>query len=117
MATTEAEEEPKTHPGGQSAVAQGFENVSKLLVGTVSDLGGVASLGFQIVRWAIRPPYRVASFFSQLDFVGVGSTFLVCLTGTFTGMVFAHQSARAFELFNAESMVGPTVALTVTREL
>jgi len=59
----------------------------------------------------------VASFFSQLDFVGVGSTFIVCLTGTFTGMVFAHQSARAFELFNAESMVGPTVALTVTREL
>jgi phospholipid/cholesterol/gamma-HCH transport system permease protein len=31
--------------------------------------------------------------------------------------VFAHQSARAFELFDAESLVGPTVALTVTREL
>jgi phospholipid/cholesterol/gamma-HCH transport system permease protein len=31
--------------------------------------------------------------------------------------VFAHQSSRAFELFDAESLVGPTVALTITREL
>src|SRR6185295_11383789 len=104
-------------PSRKSAVAQGFENFSKLLADAVSDLGGVATLGAQIFRWAARPPYRVASFFSQLDFVGVGSTLIVCLTGTFTGMVFAHQSSRAFEMFNAESMVGPTVALTVTREL
>jgi phospholipid/cholesterol/gamma-HCH transport system permease protein len=32
-------------------------------------------------------------------------------------MVFAHQTSRAFEMFNAESLVGPTVALTITREL
>jgi phospholipid/cholesterol/gamma-HCH transport system permease protein len=41
----------------------------------------------------------------------------VMLTGIFSGMVFAHQSSRAFMLFNAESLVGPTVALTLTREL
>jgi len=32
-------------------------------------------------------------------------------------MVFATQSWSAFELFGAESLVGPTVALTITREL
>jgi len=116
MPTTDAEA-PPGEPRRKSAVVQGFENLSKLLRDTVSDLGGVATLGAQVFRWAARPPYRLANFFSQLDFVGVGSVFIVCLTGTFTGMVFAHQSARAFELFNAESMVGPTVALTVTREL
>jgi phospholipid/cholesterol/gamma-HCH transport system permease protein len=101
----------------KGSVAKGAGDLSKVVVDAVSDLGGVASLAAQIVRWAVRPPYRVQSFFSQLDFVGVGSTLIVCLTGTFTGMVFAHQSSRAFEMFNAESMVGPTVALTVTREL
>ena len=32
-------------------------------------------------------------------------------------MVFATQSWSAFERFGAESLVGPTVAITVTREL
>jgi phospholipid/cholesterol/gamma-HCH transport system permease protein len=60
---------------------------------------------------------RVAIVLSQLDFVGVGSIFIVMLTGVFSGMVFAHQTGRAFEMFDAQSLVGPTVALTVTREL
>jgi phospholipid/cholesterol/gamma-HCH transport system permease protein len=59
----------------------------------------------------------VQNLFAQLDFVGVGSAFIVALTGVFSGMVFAHQSWRAFEMFGAEPMVGPTVSLTITREL
>jgi phospholipid/cholesterol/gamma-HCH transport system permease protein len=106
--------DPSTRRG---PVGQSIENLGRLIIDTISDIGEVAALGVQIFRWAIRPPYRVGNLLAQLDFVGVGSAFIVCLTGTFTGMVFAHQSARAFELFNAESMVGPTVALTVTREL
>ena len=70
-----------------------------------------------MVAWTFRPPFRLQNLFTQLDFVGVGSILLVALTGTFTGMVFAPSPARAFELFDAESLVGPTVALTVTREL
>ncbi len=65
----------------------------------------------------MRPPFRIINLFAQLDFVGVGSVFIVALNGVFSGMVFAHQSSRAFEMFNAESLVGPTVALTITREL
>lgn len=94
-----------------------LENLRGKFGQTVADVGGVAVLGWQVLRWAIRPPYRLAILFGQLDFVGVGSILIVCLTGTFSGMVFAHQSARAFQMFNAESMVGPTVALTITREL
>lgn len=83
----------------------------------VEELGGLSTLLFQVVRWAVRPPYRIHNLFAQLDFVGVGSVFIVGLTGVFSGMVFAHQSWRAFDLFNAESLVGPTVSLTITREL
>ncbi len=105
-----AEKEP-------SLVVTGFQNFGNGFRAAISDIGGLALLGFQVARWSVRPPYRLKNLFAQLDFVGVGSILIVCLTGTFSGMVFAHQSARAFQLFNAESMVGPTVALTITREL
>jgi phospholipid/cholesterol/gamma-HCH transport system permease protein len=52
-----------------------------------------------------------------MEFVGVGSLFIVLLTGLFTGAVFALQGASAFRLFNAESLVGSTVALSLAKEL
>ncbi|MFZ5439722.1 MAG: MlaE family ABC transporter permease [Myxococcota bacterium] len=83
----------------------------------VEEIGGLASLFFEILKWTLRPPFRVQNLFAQFDFVGVGSIFIVGLTGIFSGMVFAHQTWRAFDMFNAESLVGPTVSLTITREL
>jgi phospholipid/cholesterol/gamma-HCH transport system permease protein len=93
------------------------ESIGAALYALVEELGGLASLLVEVARWAVRPPFRVVNLFAQLDFVGVGSVFIVALTGVFSGMVFAHQSWRAFDMFNAESMVGPTVSLTITREL
>ncbi len=93
------------------------EYIGKRVTALIEEVGGIVSLGSDVARWAIRPPIRVENLFAQLDFVGVGSIFIVMLTGIFSGMVFAHQSSRAFMLFNAESLVGPTVALTLTREL
>ncbi|HET9450258.1 MAG TPA: ABC transporter permease [Aggregicoccus sp.] len=101
-------------PGLFVSTVEGF---GRSAIATISDLGGLATLGLQVARWSVRRPFRVQNFFAQLDFVGVGSIFIVVLTGLFTGMVFAQQSSRAFELFDAESLVGPTVALTITREL
>jgi phospholipid/cholesterol/gamma-HCH transport system permease protein len=93
------------------------EHLGHSIVGVVEEFGAVFGLFLTICRWAVRRPFRVQNLFAQLDFVGVGSLFIVGLTGMFSGMVFALQSWRAFELFNAESLVGPTVSLTITREL
>src|SRR5260221_11764987 len=46
-----------------------------------------------------------------------GSMFVVGLTGLFTGMVLALQTVYAFGLFNAQSLVGATVELSLAREL
>jgi phospholipid/cholesterol/gamma-HCH transport system permease protein len=78
---------------------------------------GLLSLAGSVARWMVRPPFRIENLFAQFDFVGVGSVLIVALTGLFTGMVFATQSWSAFERFGAESLVGPTVAITITREL
>ncbi len=93
------------------------ESVGNTVIAIVRDIGGASTLGAEIGKWSFRRPFRWNNLFQQLDFVGVGSIFIVALTGVFSGMVFAHQSSRAFELFGAEGFVGPTVALTLTREL
>jgi phospholipid/cholesterol/gamma-HCH transport system permease protein len=103
----------KILPAAKAAIESLGQGVTEL----VEDLGGTATLAWSVAKWAVRPPLRLQNIFAQLDFVGVGSIFIVFLTGVFSGMVFAHQSSRAFQIFNAESLVGPTVALTLTREL
>jgi phospholipid/cholesterol/gamma-HCH transport system permease protein len=87
------------------------------LVGFIEDLGGIVMMAGQTFLWALRPPYRFQNLFIQLDFVGVGSIFVVALTGLFSGMVFAVQTYHAFSLFNAQGLVGATVALSLAREL
>jgi phospholipid/cholesterol/gamma-HCH transport system permease protein len=112
-----AEEADKSTGREPGFFGEAVENVGAGTIRLVSELGGMGLMSFHVLRWAIRPPYRLHNLFAQLDFVGVGSIFIVTLTGTFTGMVFAEQSSRAFEMFGAESLVGPTVALTISREL
>ncbi len=113
-----AEDVKDRPPERQHGALYGYvEGVGEGLLRLVAELGGMALLTFHTLRWAVRPPYRLNNLFAQLDFVGVGSIFIVVLTGTFTGMVFAEQTGRAFEMFGAESLVGPTVALTLSREL
>jgi phospholipid/cholesterol/gamma-HCH transport system permease protein len=42
---------------------------------------------------------------------------VVVITGAFTGMVLAIQTYYGFRMFGGESLVGATVALSMTREL
>lgn len=69
------------------------------------------------VIWLFRPPFRRHIFIDQMNRVGMDSLPIIVLVSLFTGMVFALQSTYAFRLFNAETMVGSTVALSLTREL
>ena len=83
----------------------------------VESLGRLLMVLLATSYWFVRPPYRIREIFRQMEFVGVKSFFIVSLTGTFTGMVLALQTFHAFVTFNAESLVGATVALSMTREL
>jgi phospholipid/cholesterol/gamma-HCH transport system permease protein len=80
-------------------------------------MGKLLLLFLEAIIWLFRPPFRFRLFVKQLEFVGVNSLFVVLLTGLFTGMVLALQTYYAFRLFSAESLVGATVALSMTREL
>lgn len=87
------------------------------VVHNIERLGEFFLLGYRALIWTFRPPFRWRLFLQSFNFVGVGSLFIIALTGIFTGGVFALQSSYAFRMFNAESLVGATVALALTKEL
>lgn len=81
------------------------------------DVGATVALGVRTLSWLVRPPYRVAQLMVALEFIGVGSTFIVALVGLFTGMAFTVSTIVGFRQFSAEGMVGGVVALALAREL
>ena len=80
-------------------------------------LGSYTLLTSRAVWGIVTPPWRVRGIFRQMEVVGVDSIFVVILTGLFTGGVFSLQVIYGFRMFGAESLVGPTVALGMCREL
>jgi phospholipid/cholesterol/gamma-HCH transport system permease protein len=87
------------------------------LIRFIEEFGLVMFLFLATLVWMLRPPFRVRAIFKQMEFVGVHSLLVVILTGAFTGGVLAFQAYHGFRLFSAESLVGSTVALAMTREL
>lgn len=67
--------------------------------------------------WLWRKPFRSHLFIDQFNRIGVDSIPIIGLVSIFTGMVFALQTTYAFRLFSAETLVGATVGLSLTREI
>jgi phospholipid/cholesterol/gamma-HCH transport system permease protein len=106
----EGEEEQATLAAVATALAEP-------LLAALDRLGAILLLTSQTLAWMIRPPYRVAQLFLALDFIGVKSTFIVGLTGTFSGMVLALQTVHSLRQFSAEGVVGSIVAVSLCREI
>ena len=87
------------------------------LLKPVEAIGAVTLFTVSALSKSLRRPFRLALMTQILEFVGVGSLGIVLLTGVFTGAVFAIQTAVAFEIFNAKSLIGGTVAISLVREL
>ncbi len=94
-----------------------FEYIGERFTALLEELGGIFSTFIQSVVFLFMPPFRPKLFFKQMEFIGVESSFIILLTGAFTGMVFALQTSYAFRLFGAENLIGPSVALSLAREL
>jgi phospholipid/cholesterol/gamma-HCH transport system permease protein len=82
-----------------------------------AQVGLTAAFFVRAVASSVRPPYRPGLVLQQAEFVGVGSLFIVMLTGVFTGAVFTLQSMAALERMGMESMVGAMVLISIAREL
>jgi len=91
--------------------------IIRWLTTVASEFGGFIITFAEGSRALFRRPFRIGMIFRQAEFIGVSSSFIIILTGLFTGAVLALQSGKAFRLFNAEGVTGAVVALSLLREL
>lgn len=76
-----------------------------------------AGLGGRALKGLVTRPFYSRDTVVQLDSIGVGSLGIVFLTGLFTGMVLALQSAVEMERFGATIYIGRLVGASTVREL
>ena len=84
---------------------------------TFRELGEFAELSLRALLGIFSKPYYYREFAIQLDKIGVGSLFIILLTGLFTGMVMALQALLQLKPFAATSYVGGMVAAVMVKEL
>ncbi len=87
------------------------------VLGFFRELGRLCQFFGHSLRLCLKPPIRSHLIIQHMEFVGIGSLFIVLLTGFFTGAVFTIQSIDALTKVGMESMVGTTVLMAVSREL
>ncbi len=83
----------------------------------VYTLGRAGLFLMNTVLWTFSPPIKWRRIVKQVYFIGSKSISIVALTGGFTGMVLALETYYAMRKFGAEALLGPTVALSMIREL
>lgn len=81
------------------------------------EIGGFVMTFTAAMKALTVPPFRFRLISKQCEFIGVNSSFIIILTGLFTGAVLALQSGKAFRIFNAEGITGAVVAISLLREL
>lgn len=94
-----------------------FEYIGREIVKFLEAMGAMMIFIVRTMYWSVRRPVFLKETVKQMDIIGVKSSLVIVLTGTFTGMVSALQADYGFRMFSAESMVGSVTALGLLREL
>lgn len=98
-------------------VADLSEKIVHVIAHILNELGSLTRFASSFFRWFRERPYRWSLLFRHMTMIGVDSIPIILLVSLFTGAVFALQTGYAFRLFNAETLVGSTVGLSLTREI
>ena len=83
----------------------------------VLQLQELTLLVWRIVRGFFKAPRYWGEMIRQMDILGFGSLAIIILTGTFTGMVLALNSANTLQKFGVQNVTGQLVATSLIREL
>ncbi len=98
-------------------VVSRIENLGQSIIDTVNGLGEFTNFTLKTIYWTFKPPYRFVLLFDQINFIGNKSVFIIFLTASFTGAVFAFQIYTGFKAINTDSFIGPLVAIAMAKEL
>jgi phospholipid/cholesterol/gamma-HCH transport system permease protein len=89
----------------------------KVFMSPFVEIGALFKLLWEALFWGVRPPYRVRLLVEAMEFIGIGSIFIISLTALFVGAVLALQLVDGFRDFGAESQSGAVIGLALAREV
>ena len=91
--------------------------VSEIARGIVLETGRISIFAIESIRLLFAPPFRGVEILRHMEFIGNQSVGIITLSSIFTGLALSFQVYLGFKLVNAVDLVGPTVALGISREL
>jgi len=94
-----------------------FGLIGKAFLKSCNAFGAYGLFVFEIGKTITSTPFKIQKLIIQMDRIGVQSLPISMLTGFCTGAVLALQTYSGFKQFGSQAMIGPVVALTMTREL
>lgn len=94
-----------------------FARLSRRVIGFFMDCGRSTIFFYDSAKLIFAKPSRWDEVIRHMEFIGNKSILIIMMTGLFTGLALAYQIYLGFKLVNATNLVGPTVALGITREL
>ncbi len=83
----------------------------------IMSVGEFSVFAISSLKLLFTQPYRYGEVVKHMEFIGNQSVWIITLTSIFTGLALSFQIYLGFKLVNAVNLVGPTVALGITREL
>lgn len=94
-----------------------FGFIGKTALKTCRGFGRYTLFVVQACHTAFATPVKLNKLFAQMERIGIQSFPISILTGLFAGAVLALQTYATFQRFGSEKMIGPIVALIMSREL
>lgn len=99
------------------AIDEAFFNAWKTIHDFLYGCGRACLFFAEGCRLIFTRPFRFEEIVKHMEFVGNKSVAIIAMTSIFTGMALSYQIYLGFKLVNATALVGPTVAMGITREL
>lgn len=87
------------------------------LYGSIQKAGEFFIFYGKLFGYFFIPPFRGTLILKHIDTIGIGSIGVITLTAVFVGMVEAIQLYSGFKEFGAESFMGYTIFISITKEL
>ncbi len=97
----------------EATLYSGFKSIRDFL----NEVGEAFYFFLNGISQLFSKPFRWQEIIKQMEFVGNKSLGIIMLTGLFTGLALTYQIWIGFSILGATNLVGPTVALGITREL
>ncbi|MHB1660951.1 MAG: MlaE family ABC transporter permease [bacterium] len=94
-----------------------FESLGRFILTTIDEFGSLVIYLWESILSIFRYSINLDNLIDQMIFIGFDSLAVVGLTGLFTGMVLSLQAYNMARIVGVTYLIGPTVALSMTREL